>query len=713
VVIDRTTSLFIHGADRMATMLVARDPSQPLFVVRSAPLVNFAGVRLYPTRQTVSPPLNAKAITITSTAPVSLEFQDCFIDSATLEFTGPGTYRVQSCAFDPRGRARTGVLVDHPGADVLIFGGDISNGQDRLLSDAYAHVWQKRGQLRVYATTVEAGLGPADFRIETASALGPHVIASVRSEGVNGALNHVGVSRMLYTPPTSDKVDVVLKNNGGAWITGPQTSNPQDRTNCKLAWYNGAGTLWLLGNRGEICIRHLAEGNAPQAEIVSVGNFIGSPAPFSIVARRVVTALDEFSNYNWTGVQTPPWTRWIPDGSNPPKLSSYLGVPVPPHDELPPSLERPTMTATLPGMINVKAAPYGARGDGLTDDTAAIQRALDANCDTSTPKLIHFPAGTYRISNTLYLNHRSGGACRGVYPYGGWLAGAGSGQTRLEMAPGVKKGVFATDGLGYATVQGITFKTWTWQAGDPQEPNFDLDFYAGPGFVATQQNNFYDVVFDGGYAAFATGVRPPTAHQCNSNAIFRSKFQNAGIGFVSGHYNALANLVYDAEFANNDYAMGSWTTDGTKMAQGGTFYAYRVIARGTRKQDFLIRGSATGSTWHFYGWNSDAPAYVAGVEATSVGYPILFEGATLAPRPGVEHPFDIASGQGPFFLYSQLTRAGIRIGWANPAQGYAVKMASEINDWLSSSAGSFGQLDAISTTVPASLGAPGQPVLVQ
>src|SRR4029453_2032774 len=182
VVIDRTTSLFIHGADRMATMLVARDPSQPLFVVRSAPLVNFAGVRLYPTRQTVSPPLNAKATTITSTAPVSLEFQDCFIDSATLEFTGPGTYRVQSCAFDPRGRARTGVLVDHPGADVLIFGGDISNGQDRLLSDAYAHVWQKRGQLRVYATTVEAGLGPADFRIETASALGPHVIASVRSE---------------------------------------------------------------------------------------------------------------------------------------------------------------------------------------------------------------------------------------------------------------------------------------------------------------------------------------------------------------------------------------------------------------------------------------------------------------------------------------------------------------------------------------------------
>ncbi|NJL70315.1 MAG: hypothetical protein HC888_01295 [Candidatus Competibacteraceae bacterium] len=39
---------------------------------------------------------------------------------------------------------------------------------------------------------------------------------------------------------------------------------------------------------------------------------------------------------------------------------------------------------------------YGAKGDGLTDDTAAIQKALDQR-----KRIIYFPHGTYLISNTL------------------------------------------------------------------------------------------------------------------------------------------------------------------------------------------------------------------------------------------------------------------------------------------------------------------------
>jgi len=57
---------------------------------------------------------------------------------------------------------------------------------------------------------------------------------------------------------------------------------------------------------------------------------------------------------------------------------------------------------------NVKS--YGAVGDGVTDDTAAIQRAMSAGnrcapgfCQSSTtsPAIVYFPGGTYLISSAI------------------------------------------------------------------------------------------------------------------------------------------------------------------------------------------------------------------------------------------------------------------------------------------------------------------------
>jgi hypothetical protein len=286
---------------------------------------------------------------------------------------------------------------------------------------------------------------------------------------------------------------------------------------------------------------------------------------------------------------------------------------------------------------------------------------------------------------------------------GGWIAGAGSGRTTLAMDAGVKKGVFATDGLAYATVQGITFKTWAWRTGDPEQPNVDLEFH--PGYLATQLNNFYDVVFDGGFAAFATGVRLPTAGQCSSNVIFGGRLMNAHIGLVSGHYNALANGAYDSEFVDNDYALGAWTTDEQKLPPGGTVFAYRSESRGTRVRDFLLRGTASGSTFYAYRWNSDAPSYFV-TGSTSAAWPLMFDRARLDPRPGADYIFDVGSSQGPFFLFSSVTRGRIRIGQSGLGQNYAIKMASEIPEWnVSVAPAPNGQLQEISWgTSPASGG---------
>ena len=98
----------------------------------------------------------------------------------------------------------------------------------------------------------------------------------------------------------------------------------------------------------------------------------------------------------------------------------------------------------LDDILNVK--DYGARGDGVTDDTAAIQRAITdrwtARSDVSTRSLmsmttIYFPAGTYKISSSLKL-----------YPMA-MLIGDGANHTVIQMSQSTDPCVIRTaDSLG-------------------------------------------------------------------------------------------------------------------------------------------------------------------------------------------------------------------------------------------------------------------------
>jgi hypothetical protein len=89
----------------------------------------------------------------------------------------------------------------------------------------------------------------------------------------------------------------------------------------------------------------------------------------------------------------------------------------------------------FPAAFMPSVKDFGAVGDGVTDDTAAIQRALNqdrvdaqgnalyGNADyNGRPKALYFPAGTYLVSNTL----RWVGCCL-------TLQGQGSGQSFIRL----------------------------------------------------------------------------------------------------------------------------------------------------------------------------------------------------------------------------------------------------------------------------------------
>ncbi|MFC1794597.1 glycosyl hydrolase family 28-related protein [Planctomycetota bacterium] len=117
-------------------------------------------------------------------------------------------------------------------------------------------------------------------------------------------------------------------------------------------------------------------------------------------------------------------------------------------------------------VVDVTKPPYNAKGDGRTDDTDVIQKALT---DTmGAHKILYFPNGTYLVSRTLRYTKKNS---RGNEAWGfNWIQGQSEANTIIKLKDGVftdigrPQPIIWCGGFGSADwfhnyIQNITFDT--------------------------------------------------------------------------------------------------------------------------------------------------------------------------------------------------------------------------------------------------------------
>src|SRR5712691_11850265 len=163
----------------------------------------------------------------------------------------------------------------------------------------------------------------------------------------------------------------------------------------------------------------------------------------------------------------------------------------------------------FPSWANVKTK-YGAVGDGVSDDTAAIQKALDALGPTNPT--LYFPAGTYRITQTLTLAAQQYINIIGQDPANTTILWAGaSGGTMLYL-----------NGVAYSRFDRLTFN------GSSSAAYLVDQSWDGITGYFDSANEYADDVFQHGtqYGIRCGGLD----NGCSEMSVLRSTFQSLSAG---------------------------------------------------------------------------------------------------------------------------------------------------------------------------------------
>jgi hypothetical protein len=241
-----------------------------------------------------------------------------------------------------------------------------------------------------------------------------------------------------------------------------------------------------------------------------------------------------------------------------------------------------TVQAKLRETVSVK--DFGAVGDGATDDTAAIQDAIDASYS------VYIPSGTYKVTSTIYLR-------RGLHLYGADMYDC------IIDGSAMVTPIFATElnryGIGAAN-QGLRDAT--------------IEQFKLVGNTASATNDLIRLE----YGFHRTTISRVWFFSCGGDALYIDA--NTGYG---GYYNTIQQCVFGNP---SDFSSGSDTT----LIKGFGIYAIGSCNQVTvsqnifwriKKDSIKLEGTAT---WSIQRWS---------IIDNGIEYSGYFEGVT--PRYGV------------------------------------------------------------------------------
>ena len=247
-------------------------------------------------------------------------------------------------------------------------------------------------------------------------------------------------------------------------------------------------------------------------------------------------------------------------------LAAGTKQPADPAGRGPATPDRGTPQAQLPdrgaAVLNVKDKPFGAVGDGITDDAPAINKALALARKTGEygkgvqGTVVYVPPGVYRLDTPLDLN---GGQFN--------LTGAGSYQTVLRGNTGDRAAVVELVGSGFCKLSGVLIDDLV-DALPPAQRNpsavgvllarvdapQNISDYAGPRFAAmSYYNDLEDVTIRLGTRPAANGGRGTCAYYnfgCEISGWHNCYFQadTAAVISSANPYGVRMKTVRDVEW---------------------------------------------------------------------------------------------------------------------------------------------------------------------